>query len=85
MANKDGLSSAMKYLSMTSQVGLSIAIPIILCLLAGTFLQRRFGLGQWVVLLALLLGLGGAASNLISFFNLAYHEAKQSEDAKKEE
>ncbi|MDD6237102.1 MAG: AtpZ/AtpI family protein [Clostridiales bacterium] len=41
-----------------TQLGLSLVIPLLLCLLAAGWLQRRFQLGNWILLVGLGLGLG---------------------------
>lgn len=40
-----------------SQFGVSTVFPVCAFLLLGTWLQRRFGLGAWVIVLCLVLGL----------------------------
>lgn len=56
----------LKHLVMLGQLGLSVAVPPVLCILASQWLMQRFALGKWIMLLGVLLGLGGAASGLCS-------------------
>ena len=58
---------AMQNLAYLTQFGLSVAEPIVLCLWGAHWLQQRFVLGSWVMLLGLVLGLGSAASSFLSF------------------
>lgn len=47
-----------------TQFGLSVAGPLVLCVLGAVWLQRQFSLGGWVVLLGMALGIGGAVAGL---------------------
>ena len=58
-----------------TQVGLSIAFPLLLCILGSAWLQRKFGLGGWVVLLGIILGAGGAVSSFRQFMHQANRQA----------
>lgn len=50
-----------------SQLGLSIAAPIIICIMAGEWLQNKLALGQWVTLLSILIGTGSGFCSMIKF------------------
>ena len=57
----------MKELNMAvwiTQLGISVAAPLAGFALLGLWLQRRFGLGSWVVVVGCVVGLIGAASGL---------------------
>lgn len=47
-----------------TQVGISVAAPPVVFLLAAVWLRNRFGLGIWCILTALVLGLICAVSGL---------------------
>lgn len=64
---KDGWFSALQNLTWLTQLGLSLTVPPILCLAAADWLSRRFGLGEWVFLAAIILGVGSAAYTFIEF------------------
>lgn len=64
---KNGWFSALQNLTWLTQLGLSLAVPPILCLLAANWLSKRFGLGEWVFLVAIILGIGAAASTFAGF------------------
>lgn len=40
-----------------TQLGISVAVPLTLCTLGAVWLQNRFGLGPWVLILGIGLGL----------------------------
>ena len=47
-----------------TQLGLSVASPLVLGILGALWLRDRFALGGWVMLAGILLGVGGAVSGL---------------------
>ena len=77
MGSQKHIFRAMKYLSFLTQVGLSILTPILLCVLAAVWLQNRFGLGNWVVVVGILLGVGGGFCSLFQFFQFVQREGKK--------
>ena len=64
---QNGWFEVLKNLSWLTQLGLSVAAPPVLCLLLANWLSRRFGLGGWVYLAAVVLGLGAAACTFWQF------------------
>ncbi len=56
--------------ALLTQLGLSIAVPPLLCLFAANWLRNRFALGLWIMVIALLLGIGGAAVNVWKFWKM---------------
>lgn len=59
--------SVLRDLTWLTQLGLSVAAPPVLCLLAAGWLVRRFSLGGWVYAVALVLGMGAACCTFFSF------------------
>lgn len=72
---------ALRYLAWMTQLGLSIAMPLVLCIVGSCWLQDRFDLGKWVVAVGVFLGIGGAASSLWSIFKQMQREGDR-EDRK---
>ena len=62
------LKECMENLALLTQLGLSIVIPPLLCLFAADWLRNRLDLGLWIMVAALVLGLGGAAVNFWRFW-----------------
>lgn len=52
--------------SMITQLGLSVITPPILCILAATWLQSKFNLGDWCMITAILLGTASGVLNMIN-------------------
>ena len=66
-------------LSMLTQLGLSIALPPVLCILAGLWVQKKFALGEWVIVVALVVGLVSGACSFASFIRTARYKTKKEE------
>ena len=45
-----------------TQLGISAATPLLLCIAGGAWLENRFSLGAWMILLSIVLGMGAAFS-----------------------
>lgn len=54
-------------ISLLTQLGLSVVTPPLLLLLFALWLQRRFGVGDWAILCAILLGVLSGAVSVFSF------------------
>ena len=54
----------LRMLVWLTQVGISVAAPLVVFLLLAVWLRDRFGLGAWCILVALFLGLICAVSGL---------------------
>ncbi len=82
MNNKNDWKDTARMLSKMSHVtgfGISLMTPIILLLLGAMWLQERFGLGDWIVAVAVVCGLISAG---VTFYRFVSDEIKR---AKKEE
>ena len=60
-----------------TQLGLSVAGPPVLFILLGSWLKDRFGLGSWVLIVGIALGVLGAIGGLISSFQTLHRMAKR--------
>lgn len=67
----------LRFLSWLTQAGVSVAAPLVLCIGGGLWLYQRFSLGSWVIILAVVLGIGGAACSLATFFRAVQREAEK--------
>ena len=50
------LQAVLRCLSYLTQFGLSVVMPILLCVLLGVWLCSKYGIGEWLI--AVLLGVG---------------------------
>ena len=60
-----------------TQLGLSIAVPPVLCILGAVWLRNRFALGGWVVAAGVVLGLGAAFMSLWQNLRAMDRQAKE--------
>lgn len=70
----------LKDLIWITQLGLSVATPLALFILCAVWLQNRFSLGGWVVILGLFLGLYSAFSSARTFARLYKDRKSKKED-----
>ncbi|HIV23401.1 MAG TPA: AtpZ/AtpI family protein [Candidatus Merdiplasma excrementigallinarum] len=69
----------MKHVSLLTQLGLSLTVPPVLCLLVCSCLADRYGLGSWVYVPGFILGFG---SSCVTAWKL--YRAQMKKEKKKE-
>lgn len=69
-------NSYLRVLSLVSQLGISMAVPILLCVLLGAYLDNKTGREPLFTIIFILLGVGAAFRNL---FYIVGKEAKKGE------
>jgi len=79
MLSKD-FKEITKILPMVGQVGLSIVVPIVLCVLICSWITTKTGVGQWVYIPGFVFGLGAA---FMSMYKLYTSNKKKNESEKK--
>lgn len=67
-------------LSYLTQLGLSVAAPPILCVFFGLWLQKKYALGSWVVVVSLLVGLISGACSFASFIRTVRRKTEKEEE-----
>ncbi len=73
-------SDVLRYLSSLTQLGLSIAVPPVLCIFFGLWLQKKWGVGDWVIVVCLLVGIVSGACSFASFVRTARFRAEKKEN-----
>ena len=73
-------SKAIRALLLITQLGISMMVPIVLCVFIGNFLQNKTGSAIWLFLF-LFLGFGAAFRNVYLLLKPFYMKDKQKEDA----
>lgn len=68
---KKNSNDYLKYLAFITQVGITILTPIALCIFLAIFLTRKFGIGQWVIILGILLGISAGILNVYKMMTKA--------------
>lgn len=77
MSKGNSTFKLMQNIAYLTQVGLTIAIPLVLCIFGASWLQEKFNLGGWVVMVGIILGIGGAISSLAEFIRYANRQASK--------
>ena len=73
-------NKVIKALMLVTQLGISMMVPIFLCVLAGGFIDKKAGTG-WVMPVFLLLGIAAAFRNVYYLLKPFYAKDKEREDA----
>ena len=79
------LRALARNLPLVTQCGLSLVLPPTLCFFGARWLMNRFGLGSWVLLIALLLALSAIVSAFGQFFRYMLRQAEEDERSYKED
>ena len=66
--------------STVTQLGLSIALPIVAFILLAGYLRSKFGLGNWVTVIGILLGVGSGFCSLFQFWKLVEKTSRRKDD-----
>lgn len=74
-----GYVKVLRYLVWLTQLGLTVAVPLVGFILLGAWLHNSRGWGGWTVAAGIVLGLMGAAGGLINSFKTLNLMLKQDE------
>lgn len=78
------ISEIMKQLSWLSQLGLSLIMPLLLCVLGCAFLCNRFDIGGWIFIPGFFFGLGASFTTGYKFYVSEKHKSgKESKKRKR--
>ena len=69
----------LRSLTWLTQLGLSIIAPPVLCVGGCWWLQNRFSLGGWIMVLGIVLGLGASVSGAMQFYSTVRRQAGKGE------
>lgn len=70
-------NSVFRQLSMLSQMGLSLMMPLLLCLLGSYWLNTRFHVGSWIYLPGFFFGLGGSFATAYKIYQSIMKETER--------
>lgn len=77
--------SSLQALSFFTQAGLSFCIPLVLCIWGAAALQRRFGLGGWVLFVGIFLGLYSGVSGFLGIIRSMDEMTRRKKEEEREE
>lgn len=69
--------------SLVAQFGLTLLMPLLMCLLACWFITDRLGVGSWFYIVGFFFGLGGSFMSAYKFFISVTSKADKDTDRKK--
>ena len=77
MEKKNDYNKIIRAFAWITQLGLNMVTPIILCIFIGSYIQRKFQLGNTVMLISILLGIGGSFMSLVNFIRTVGKEERE--------
>lgn len=84
MPDNDERYRKLRAMAWVTQFGLSMVSPLILCIIAANWLRERFGWGNWVMVLAIIIGALSAVTTFASFAKTVKRENGGGKDDKKD-
>ena len=69
--------NSLKYISMITQLGIAVITPAILCTFGAIWLKNKFGLGDWIVIAGIILGIASGFYSLISYMQMFLRDARK--------
>lgn len=82
MADNNDKYKHMRAAAHLTQFGLNMVSPIILCILIAVWLKNTFNIGDWVVIVAIILGVAAAGLNMATFIKTVNKEMGGKNDDK---
>ncbi len=73
---------ALKGLSWLTQLGFSLVCPPLLCVYVAMKLQQNFKIGNWIIIVAVVVGILSAACTFISFARQMLSDAMSGDKSK---
>ncbi|MBQ3110280.1 MAG: AtpZ/AtpI family protein [Clostridia bacterium] len=75
----DCMSDENKYahlraINQITQFGLDMVTPIVLCTIAAVWAKNKFNIGNWIVIVAIILGIAASALNMLKFIKTVNKE-----------
>ncbi len=74
-------TKALKNISLLSQLGISLVMPILLCLAGCYALTTYLGAGVWIYIPGILFGIGGSFSTAYRFYRMVMKDEKKNDRA----
>lgn len=72
--------SILRNVTMIGQLGLSLIMPVLLCMFGCYFLTVRLQIGSWIYIPGLVLGIGASATTAWKTYRMIISREKKKED-----
>ena len=66
-----------QYLTLVSQLAISMVTPVLLMIFVCTWLKNKYSLGNWIIIAGLLLGVGSGLSSVWTFLKSFLREGQR--------
>ena len=76
MKKKNDLLASLRLLGYLTQFGLSVILPPLILVFLGVWLCDRYGIGVWLIVVLLLLGLVSSGCSFYRFFKTFVRETR---------
>lgn len=76
-------ANVLKQVSWLSQLGLSIIMPMLICVLICAFLTLKFDIGEWIFIPGFILGLGASFTTGYKFYVSESKKSEKDKDTRK--
>lgn len=76
--------SVLRYLAYFTQFGVTMIVPPVLCAYGAFWLKGRFGLGNWVVVAGIVLGVVTAAAGVRDLLRMTENQARRRQQEEEE-
>ena len=77
MAFDRDTAKSWRYLGLISQLAISMLTPVFMMILFCTWLKDKYGLGNWVIIAGLLLGVGSGFSSIWTYVKRFLREGEK--------
>ncbi len=75
-------TKALKNISLLTQLGVSLIMPILLCIGGCVLLTDHTGIGTWIFIPGILLGIGGSCSTAWRFYGMIMKNEEKNDRGK---
>ncbi len=66
-----------RYLGLVSQLAISMVTPVLMMIFVCIWLKNRFGLGNWIILAGMFLGVGSGISSVWTYLKKSISDAEK--------
>lgn len=80
MAGRKNGFTIIQGIILLTQVGFGVVTPLLLCIFGADYLMKRFAVGNWLMIAAILFGIGTGVYNAYSILRHALRQFHRDEE-----